>query len=362
MNVQGEHFGPRFQPCPWVRMVRDLALWAVNLIVRKDVYGDYIPPDRRKDPRQTAYMKQAEPTISVLEAHFSGNRVIGLYTTNNEDLCRTLIVDIDRHGDEGSPEVNEQAAIVLYERAKALGFSPILEDSNGRGGYKLWVVFKEMVPAAVLRRFGETLIGDRKGLGLVQKPEIFPKQDALIKGRYGNFVRLPGRHHTLDHWSRIWGGSTWLEGEIAAKQILATVGSSPSVIPLEAQEKTSQTLIPADPRNGRGDQTPKSGSISTDAENGRRSRALTSALRSGPLRDPVLAARLSGELRPLHRGRHEPEGPGRCRPRTLGDHLPQMSKIQRGVLPGEVADLFTRRGSDLQDNSSLREEERVETP
>ncbi len=154
-----------------------------------------------------------------MEAHFFGGLVIGLFTTSDDALCRMLVIDIDRHDDEGSPEANERAAIAIYDRAKSQGCSAFLEDSNGRGGYKLWLIFNEPVPAKMLRRFGHWLVRDWEDLGLIRAPEVVPKQDVLAEGMIGNFVRLPGRHHNLARWCRIWGGQRWLEGEDGARKI-----------------------------------------------------------------------------------------------------------------------------------------------
>jgi len=238
--------------CPWKNLVAELVHWALRLIVRRDAYGRYIPPDQRTDPRRAAFTEKAEPTEAILEAHFSGDMVIGLFTTDDEGFCRQADVDIDRHGDEGSAEVNEKAAITIHDRAASLGCSVLLEDSNGRGGFKVRLIFREHVPARWVGRFARSLIQDWQALGLIEEPEVFPKQDVLEPGRRGNFDRLPGRHHTLEHWSRIWGGGQWLEGEAAARQILATIGSTADVIPSEFRTAIAKPSYPSAPKKPQG--------------------------------------------------------------------------------------------------------------
>jgi len=189
----------------WQRGIDSLAKWAGSLVVRKDAYGTYIPPGERTDPKKIAFVVKAEPTANVLKAHFSAGPLIGLLVLDEAGFCRLAVVDIDRHDDEGSRETNEGAAIALYDRAIGQGFSAYLEDSYGCGGYKLWLIFKVPVLARWVRRYLRWLVSDWEDLGLEREPEIFPKQDELGPGKLGNFVRLPGRHHTIDHWSRIWG-------------------------------------------------------------------------------------------------------------------------------------------------------------
>jgi hypothetical protein len=268
---------PADQPHPnnprsqWTRLLHELVLWAGSLIVRKDAYGTYIPPGQRSDPKRVAFTMKAEPTEAVLKAHFSGQGVIGLFVLAEDGSCRVVVIDIDRHDEVGDAEVNEKAAITLFDRAIVQGCSAFLEDSNGRGGYKLWLIFKEPVPARWARRFARRLIQDWKELGLMKEPEIFPKRDRLEPGQFGNFVRLPGLHHTLPHWSRIRADGRWTEGEEAAREIIAVQGSSADIIPAEFRSEPAEPAPASVPKKARV-AFPSAGLI----------RRLTSALESFP--------------------------------------------------------------------------------
>jgi len=160
----------------WKRHVTQLALWFLSLFVRRDAYGRYLPTDQRNDPKKIAYTEKAEPTTDVLEAHFSGGSVIGLFVLSEDGSCRVVVIDIDRHDEEGDAEANEKAAIALFDRAFGQGCSIFLEDSNGRGGYKLWLIFEEAVPANLARQFARRLVEDWKDLGLEKEPEIVTVQ------------------------------------------------------------------------------------------------------------------------------------------------------------------------------------------
>jgi len=218
---------------PWTSHVDALADWAWSIAGRRDAFGRYIPPERRKPKGRAAYTEKAGLSLAVLKAHFLGECVVGVYLLHPDGTCRMGVVDIDRHDDRGSREANERAAIALHDRALGMGLSPILEDSDGKGSFKLWIAFGEPVPAGSIRRLLRSLVRDWKATGLASEPEIFPKQDALAPGGLGNFVRLPGRHHSREHWSRIWGGNRWLEGGEAARRLLATPGSKADAIPAE---------------------------------------------------------------------------------------------------------------------------------
>jgi hypothetical protein len=147
---------------------------------------------------------------------------------------RWLALDIDRHDDKVNPEATWKVARTWYDRARELGFNPLLFDSNGRGGYHLLLIFDNTTTTAQVHRFSKWLSRDWKELGLSQAPEVFPKQETIGPGGYGNWLRLPGRHHTRDHYTRVWDGSAWLDGTPAIEAILATGGTPGDKIPAEA--------------------------------------------------------------------------------------------------------------------------------
>ena len=53
-------------------------------------------------------------------------------------------------------------------------------------------------------------------------------------GRYGNWLRLPGRPPKHGCYTRVWNGSEWLVGHAAIDAIVAMHGVSEDLIPAEA--------------------------------------------------------------------------------------------------------------------------------
>jgi hypothetical protein len=79
------------------------------------------------------------------------------------------------------------------------------------------------------------LVRDHRKYGLTAPPETFPKQPNILPGQYGNWLRIPGRHHSREHWSRVWNGSQWLDGKPAILHILSLTGSPEACIPEDVQ-------------------------------------------------------------------------------------------------------------------------------
>jgi hypothetical protein len=77
----------------------------------------------------------------------------------------------------------------------------------------------------------QRLTDDYRALGLTARPETFPKQERIPPGKFGNWLRLPGRHHTRDHWSRVWKGREWLAGAEAVEELLGYFGDPLDLVP-----------------------------------------------------------------------------------------------------------------------------------
>lgn len=253
----GSALDPRI-PAGWAACAADLAAWAwERLVNRTDVWGGYVPLEDRGKERVSAegevYKLGATLTRparakrgkilltrAVLERHFRarGPRdVMGLHTTSPEQTSKWGSVEIDHHGEQGTPrELTWKAARGWYAELRHAGYHPLLTDSNGDGGYHLDVIYNRPVPTPDLYHFLRKLTANHFLYGLSAQPETFPKQPRLrprADGRpvYGNWKRVPGRHHTRDHWSRVWDGDGWLEGAEAAGYILGLTGDPPELLP-----------------------------------------------------------------------------------------------------------------------------------
>ena len=244
----------------WMARAEQLAQWAyTHLVNRTDVWGSYLSMEKRraKDwmfftaPFPAARGKQFL-TKGMLAKHFCGldGHLVSLHSTSADRTSRWLAIDIDKHDqDEAvSAENNFAAAKAWHDKLVALGFDPLLMDSNGNGGFHVLIVFAEPVPTGDIFAFGQSIVFDWERRGLARRPETYPKQVSLEEGHYGNCLRLFGRHHTREHFTRVWsgdaeneseGGEDWLDGNSAIDRILNVRLATPNLIPrdLPAPEK-----------------------------------------------------------------------------------------------------------------------------
>ena len=147
-------------------------------------------------------------TDAVLEAHLSGRARVGLYPLLPGDACRLLACDFDGR----SWQLDARA---YQEAARALGIDASLERSRSGDGAHVWVFFTTPVPASVARRIGAHLLREamtvRAELDLASYDRLFPAQDFMPKGSFGNLIALP-----LQGESRRNGATVFLDDSLEA--------------------------------------------------------------------------------------------------------------------------------------------------
>src|SRR5262249_9090221 len=130
------------------------------------------------DPANAHHTKAGHLSRDKLIRHFRAtdtNDIIGVYAYDADKKGKWVAIDIDAHDDQADPEANRRYAVHLYLNLGRLGFTPLLYESNGKGGFHLWALLSGPVTAAVLHRFGNWLVRDHREHGFDKPPEVFPK-------------------------------------------------------------------------------------------------------------------------------------------------------------------------------------------
>lgn len=191
----------------------EMATWAMtHLVNRTDCYGSYYKSaGKTQQSTRKKGLPHWVPLPVALERHFaatSTNDIIGLHSTSQDNTSKWLGIDIDAHTPQADQTANLRFAIQVSGKLEDLGFSSQIWDSNGIGGIHIWCIFGSPVPTHKLFALGNLVTRDWQNL-CAEEPEIFPKQPSIRPGGFGNWLRLPGRHHTRDHCSRLWLGDCW---------------------------------------------------------------------------------------------------------------------------------------------------------
>ena len=246
----------------WSNRAPELAKWAMaELFIRVDAYGRYWDNNGKADP----FVEKHNLTETMVLRHFRATgteHVIGAFAVRfmpilgfprgGVCLAKWICIDIDWHGDREAPEANLRAALAWFGVLVGLGFRPLLIDSNGRGGYRLYVIFDELISAGHVRQLGRWLTRDWAEKGLSEQPEVFPKQSWVDppggKNTFGNWLRIPGRHQKRDHWSQVWDGEQFVGDDDAIDLILDARGDSAKLIPPDSLAYEAENLKPGTDR------------------------------------------------------------------------------------------------------------------
>ena len=131
-------------------------------------------------------------TDAVIYDHLAGEHTVGVYPLLEGDTCHFLAVDFD----EADWREDAQAFI---QSCTELGVSAALEISRSGQGAHAWVFFASAVSARDARRLGTAIISHActrtRQLQLTSYDRLFPNQDTMPKGGFGNLIALPLQKH-----------------------------------------------------------------------------------------------------------------------------------------------------------------------
>ncbi|MEO1610269.1 MAG: DEAD/DEAH box helicase family protein [Pseudomonadota bacterium] len=153
----------------------------------------------------------------VIECHLRGEDrirpngrggafVAGVYPMLFDDTCTFLAVDFDN--DNWSDD-----ASAFLATCRELDLPAALERSRSGNGGHVWIFFAEPVVASDARRLGTLLLtrtmNTRPEIGFKSYDRLFPSQDTMPKGGFGNLIALP-----LQRKARENGNSVFINDEL----------------------------------------------------------------------------------------------------------------------------------------------------
>jgi superfamily II DNA or RNA helicase len=125
---------------------------------------------------------------AVIYNHLAGEHTVGVYPLMEDDSCYFLAVDFD----EAEWRDDAQA---FMQSCVELGVPAALEISRSGKGAHAWVFFASRVSARDARRLGTAIISHTcsrtRQLRLESYDRLFPNQDTMPKGGFGNLIALP---------------------------------------------------------------------------------------------------------------------------------------------------------------------------
>lgn len=130
----------------------------------------------------------APVTDEVVRGHLEGRHTVGIYPLLSDETCHLVAVDFDK-------ESWMDDAAAFLETCRQMAVPAVIERSRSGNGAHVWFFFSEAVPATAARKLGCFLLTETMShhhqLGLDSYDRLFPNQDTLPKGGFGNLIALP---------------------------------------------------------------------------------------------------------------------------------------------------------------------------
>jgi superfamily II DNA or RNA helicase len=131
----------------------------------------------------------------VIYDHLAGEHTVGIYPLLEDDTCYFLAIDFDE------AEWREDARAFM-QSCVDLGVPAALEISRSGEGAHAWLFFAGRVAARDARRLGTAIISHTctrtRQLKLNSYDRLFPNQDTMPKGGFGNLIALPLQRRPRD--------------------------------------------------------------------------------------------------------------------------------------------------------------------
>jgi len=144
------------------------------------------PPERKKLDQAT---RQLLPlTDEAVHQHLSGKNTLGIYPLLPDETCWFLAVDFDQ-------ESWKLDAVSFVESCREMNVPAALERSRSGDGAHVWIFFSAPVSATLARKLGAGLVTRtmqrRHQMSLSSYDRLFPNQDTMPSGGFGNLIALP---------------------------------------------------------------------------------------------------------------------------------------------------------------------------
>ena len=142
----------------------------------------------------------------VIYDHLKGHMVVGLYPLMHDNTCYFLAADFDK--------ANWQEEVKALSRAcGAFKIPHAIEVSRSGNGAHLWIFFTDRVLAKQARQLGFGLLDKAMeyypNLSFDSYDRLFPNQDILPEGGFGNLIALP-----LQKEARAFGNTCFVDDDL----------------------------------------------------------------------------------------------------------------------------------------------------
>ncbi|AFI85820.1 DNA helicase [Methylophaga nitratireducenticrescens] len=158
--------------------------------------------------QECTHRQFSELSEQIIYRHLAGHQVVGLYPLLKDNTCYLLAADFDK----GCWQEEVKA---MSRACQEFGIPHAIEISRSGNGAHLWIFFETNIPANQARVLGVVLLDKAMeifpNLSFDSYDRLFPNQDFLSEGGFGNLIALP-----LQKEARLSGRSCFVDSELNA--------------------------------------------------------------------------------------------------------------------------------------------------
>ena len=145
-------------------------------------------------------------TDRVIVDHLRGRHIAGVYPLLEDETCWFLALDFDK--------ADWQEDVTAFRKTcHQFDMHPAVERSRSGKGAHVWFFFSRPVLASAARNMGCYLITEtmarRDELPMSSYDRLFPNQDTMPRGGFGNLIALPLQHEPRQQGNTMFVDESW---------------------------------------------------------------------------------------------------------------------------------------------------------
>ena len=176
----------------------------------------------------------------VVLDHLRGRHVMGVYPLLEDETCWFLAIDFDK-----SSWQEDVGAFV--ETCEAIDVPAAVERSRSGNGAHAWFFFEAPVAASLARKMGCYLLTEtmsrRHQLSMGSYDRLFPSQDTMPRGGFGNLIALPLQHEPRQQGNTVFVDTSFQPYDDQWSYLASRSRISPSFVEGLAAEATQRGLV-----------------------------------------------------------------------------------------------------------------------
>ncbi len=185
---------------------------------------------------------QAFTTVDdrVVLDHLRGRHIMGVYPLLDDETCWFLAIDFDKSSWQDD-------AGAFAETCRALEVPVAVERSRSGNGAHVWFFFGAPVAASIARKMGCFLLTEtmsrRHELSMGSYDRLFPNQDTMPRGGFGNLIALPLQFEPRQQGNSVFVDGAFQEYDDQWSYLASLPRIAPSFVEGLAAEATRRGLV-----------------------------------------------------------------------------------------------------------------------